>query len=116
MTPEVLDFIPVSLDDTDKQIEVADGHDITAKQKGQVWTKLCDNKGEPFITTFHNVILAPGLYDELFLIITLMNLGQICLFRKGFCNVYLRSKEKIHVHQHIVHKGNIHFGGKSKKF
>ena len=36
MTPEVSDFIPVSLEDTDKYIEIADGHHVTAKQKGQV--------------------------------------------------------------------------------
>ena len=36
MTPEVTDFIPVSLEDTDKFIEVADGHHVTAKQKGSV--------------------------------------------------------------------------------
>ena len=34
--PEVLDFIPGSLEDTDKYIEVADGHHVTAKQKGLV--------------------------------------------------------------------------------
>ena len=33
MTPEVPDFIPGSLEDTDKYIEVADGHHVTAKQK-----------------------------------------------------------------------------------
>ena len=31
MTPEVLNFIPGSLEDTDKYIEVADRHHITAK-------------------------------------------------------------------------------------
>ena len=31
MTPEVTDFIPRSLEDTDKFIEVADGNHITAK-------------------------------------------------------------------------------------
>ena len=36
MTPEVSDFIPGSLEDTDKYIEVAEGHHVTAKQKGQV--------------------------------------------------------------------------------
>ena len=36
MMPEVSDFIPGSLEDTDKYIEVADGHRVTAKQKGQV--------------------------------------------------------------------------------
>ena len=33
MTPEATDFIPGSLEDTDKFVEVADGHHITAKQK-----------------------------------------------------------------------------------
>ena len=33
MTPEVSDFIPGSLKDTDKHIEAADGHQVTAKQK-----------------------------------------------------------------------------------
>ena len=36
MTPEVSYFIPGSLEDTDKYIEVADRHHVTAKQKGQV--------------------------------------------------------------------------------
>ena len=34
MTPEVTDFIPGSLEDTYKFIEVADGHHVTAKQRG----------------------------------------------------------------------------------
>ena len=33
MTPEVSDFIPVSLEDIDKHIEVADGHHVISKQK-----------------------------------------------------------------------------------
>ena len=33
MTTEVTDFIPGSLEYTDKFIEVADGHHVTAKQK-----------------------------------------------------------------------------------
>ena len=33
MTPQVSDFIPGSLEDTDKHIEVADGHHVTAKKK-----------------------------------------------------------------------------------
>ena len=35
MTPEVSDFIPGSLEDTDKHIEVVNGHHVTAKQKRQ---------------------------------------------------------------------------------
>ena len=33
MKPEVSDFIPGSLDDTDKYIEVADRHHVMAKKK-----------------------------------------------------------------------------------
>ena len=36
MKPEVSDFIPAWLGDTDKHIEVTDGHHFTEKQKGQV--------------------------------------------------------------------------------
>ena len=32
MTPEVSDFIPGSLKDTNKYIEVADGHHVTEKK------------------------------------------------------------------------------------
>ena len=40
MKPEVSDFITGSLEDTDKHIEVSDGHHVTAKQKGQVRIKM----------------------------------------------------------------------------
>ena len=69
MTPEVSDFIPRSLEDTDKYIEVADRHDATAKQKGQVRIKMCDDNGKKFITTLYNVLLAPKLCNGLFSII-----------------------------------------------
>ena len=59
MTPEVSDFIPDSLQDTDKYIEVADRHPVTAKQKGQVRIQMCNNNGNSFIATLHNVLLAP---------------------------------------------------------
>ena len=36
MTPEVTDFIPGSLDDMNKYIEVTDGNHVTAKQKGRL--------------------------------------------------------------------------------
>ena len=59
MTPEVSDFITVSLEDTDKYIEVADGHHVTSKQKCQVRIKMYDDNRNTFITTLHNVLLAP---------------------------------------------------------
>ena len=43
----------------DKNIEVTDRHHVTVKQKGKAWIKICDNNGDPFIATLHNVILAP---------------------------------------------------------
>ena len=61
MTPEVSDFIPSSLEDTDKYIEVVDGHHVTEKQKGQVRIQICEDNGKPFIATLHNVLLAPDL-------------------------------------------------------
>ena len=51
MMSKVSDFIPGSLEDTDKHIEFADGHHFTAKQKGQVRMKMCNNNGDPFIPT-----------------------------------------------------------------
>ena len=49
MTPEVTDFIPGSLED--KYIEVADGHHVTAKEKGQVPIHMYDNNRKAFIAT-----------------------------------------------------------------
>ena len=66
MTPEVSDFIPVSLEDTYKHIEVADGNNVTTKQKGQARIKVCDKNGDTFIATLHNILLAPDLCDRLF--------------------------------------------------
>ena len=73
MTPEVSDFIPGSLVDTDKYIEVADGHHVTEKQKFQVQIQMCDNNRNTFIASLYNVHLAPDFCDRLFLIITIMN-------------------------------------------
>ena len=66
MTPEVTDFIPGSLEDTDKSTEVADEHHITAKQKGSVRIQMCDNNRKKFVATIYNVLLAPELCDRLF--------------------------------------------------
>ena len=91
MSPEVSNFIPESLEDTDKYIEVADGHHVTAK--GQVWIQMCDDNGNSFIATLHNVLLVPYLCNRLFSIIALMNSGHTCIFHIGFCKVYWREKE-----------------------
>ena len=88
MTPQVLDFIPGLLGDTDKHIEVADIHHVTAKQKGQVRIKMCDDNGNNFIATLYNVLLAPDICDGLFFVITLINARHTCLFHKVFCMVY----------------------------
>ena len=93
MTPEVTDFIPGSLEDTDKYIEVADINHVTAKQKGSVRIQTCDDNGKKFIATLYNVLLATDLRDRLFSIITLMNAGHTCIFQKEFCTVYFGAKE-----------------------
>ena len=76
----------------DKHIELEIGHHVTAKQKGQVRIKMCDDNRDPFIGTLHNVLLAPYLCDKLFSIITLMNSGHNCLFQKVFA---LHTSEKM---------------------
>ena len=94
MTPEVLGFIPCSLEDMYKHVEVVDRHHVTSKQKVQVQIKMCDNNGDPFIATLHNIILTPYLCYGLFSIITLINSVHTCLLHEGFCTVYLGEKEK----------------------
>ena len=84
MTPQVTDYVPGLLEDTDKYIEVADGHNVTAKKKLQVQIKMCNDNGDIFIATLHHILLAPDICNGLFSIITLMNLGHTCLFYKGF--------------------------------
>ena len=94
MTPEVSYSIPGSLKDTDKYIEVADRHHVTAKQKGQVQIKMCDDNGKTFVASSYNVLLAPDLCGSLFSIIKLMNAGITCLFHKGFFKVYFGVEKK----------------------
>ena len=92
--PQISYFTPFSLEDRDKHIEVLYRHHATAKQKGQVQIKMCDNNGDNFITKLDNVLLAPDICNMLFLIITLMSLGHTCLFHEGFCTMYFGDKEK----------------------
>ena len=73
MTPQVSDFIPGLLEYTDKNIEVADGYHVTAKQKGQTQMKICDANGDTFIAKLYSILLAPDLCDKLFSIITLIS-------------------------------------------
>ena len=69
---------------------------ITSRRskKVQVRIKFCDDNRDTFITTLHNVLLAPDICDRLFSIITLINLGYTSLFQKGFCTVLSGDKEK----------------------
>ena len=93
MTPEVMYFIPGSLEDTDKFIEVADVHHVTSKQKSSVRIQMCDDNGKKFFATLYNVLLAPDLCNRSFSINTLINAGHTCLFHKGFYTVYFGAKE-----------------------
>ena len=55
---------------------------------------MCNDNGDPFITTLYNVLLAPDLCDRLFPIVTLINLVHTCLLHKMFCTIYFGAKEK----------------------
>ena len=87
MTPQVSYFIPGPLEDTDKHIEVVDGHHVTSKKKGKVQIKMCDYNIDNFIAKLHNAIVAPDQYDRLCYIIMLINVVHTCLFKKGFCTM-----------------------------
>ena len=111
MPPEVSDFITGSLEDTDKYIEVADGHHVTAKQKVQVQIKMCNDNGYSFIAMLHNVMFYPDLCNSLFSIITLMYSEHTCLFHKGFCTLYLGAKENNAVtFPHIAQSKHVFLG------
>ena len=49
MTPDVFDFILGSLEVTDRNIEVAEGHHVTENQKWQFQIKMCDDNRNKFI-------------------------------------------------------------------
>ena len=73
-TPEISNFIPGSLAETEKYTKVSNGNYVTAKQKVGVQIKMRDNNGKNFIATLYMVLLAPDLCDQLFSIIKFMNL------------------------------------------
>ena len=56
-----MDFVLGSLVETDKYIEVVDGHFVTAKQTGEVQIKTREYSGKPFIAMLYNLLLAPYL-------------------------------------------------------
>ena len=58
-TPEISDFIPGSLVETDKYTNVADGNFITSKQTGEVEIKIHGDNWKSFIAELYNVIFAP---------------------------------------------------------
>ena len=93
ITTEVSGVIPDLLEDTDKHIEVADGHHVTSKQKGQVQIKMSNDNGDPFIAMLHNLLLAPDLCDRFFSIIKLINSGHHFLLPKGFFTLYFGAME-----------------------
>ena len=66
MTPEVTDFVPGSLEDTDKFIEVADGRHVTAKQKGSVRIQMWNDNGKTFVATLYNILLVPDCVTDYF--------------------------------------------------
>ena len=55
---------------------------------------MCNDNGNSFIATLHNILLTTDLRDRFFSIITLTNSGHNCFFHKGFCRVYFGEKEK----------------------
>ena len=109
ITSQFSNIISGSLEDTNRYIEVTDRYHRMMNQKGRFQIKMCNNDGNRFIATLHNVLLAPNISNGLFLIITLMNLVHSCLIHKECCMVYFENEKKMQLLFHIVHRGNIHF-------
>ena len=69
MTPEVTDFIPGSLEDTDKFIEVADGHHVMKKKKIQYVYKCATiterHLSQPYITYYCHRTCAKDYFPSL---------------------------------------------------
>ena len=61
MTPEIPNFLPGSLLETDKYIEVINENFITSKQTEVVQINMHDDNGKPFIETLYNALFAPDL-------------------------------------------------------
>ena len=74
--------------ETDKYVEVADGHFFTAKNIGETQIKMRGNNGKPFIAMFYTILFATDLCGWLISIIMLINLVHTFLFNKGFCKVF----------------------------
>ena len=66
MTTQIFDLIPGSLEDTDNYIGVAGGHYLTAKQKGKVRIRMCEENRYPLISTLKSVLLSLDLCNRLF--------------------------------------------------
>ena len=115
MTPEISDFIPVSLVETDKYIEVVYRNLVTAKKTGEVKTKMCDHNGRPFVDILYNVLFSPDLCDWLFFILALIYSGHTYLFYKGFCTVFFIDNEKNAVTLPYSAQKKKHFCSKQRK-
>ena len=88
-----------------------DVHHVTAKQKGHVQIEIFNDNGYYSIASFHNALLAPNIWDRLFSIITLLNLGHTCSFQKGICTVYFGDMMKnVIISVHIVYGKHAMFG------
>ena len=72
---------------------------------------MFDDDGDTFIALLHNVLLAPDLCHTIFSIIMLMNLGNNCLFHKGFCMFYFGAKDRNAVSLPQSAQRKMHFWG-----
>ena len=68
MKPKFSDFVPTSLVETDKYIEVADGYFLTSKQTGEFQINMRDNNCKTFIATLYNVLFTPDLSESIIFI------------------------------------------------
>ena len=87
-------FIPGSLEDTDKYIEVADGHHVTEKQKGQVQIKMCNDNRNTFIATLHKGTFSTRLMQQVIFDHYVTEFRTYLSFSQKVLHSVLRNKEE----------------------
>ena len=88
MTPHVTDFLPDSLIDTNKIVEIADGSEASCTLHGSVLLNMLDDRGEQIQGEMEGVLYIKGLTQRLFSVPTFKNQGHHVLFGSTFAQLF----------------------------
>ena len=75
---------------------------FSEKQIGGVQIKMLDDNGSSLIDSLYNALFAPDLWNWIFSIVVLINLGHSFFFHKSFSRFYLVMNNKKRWHYSIL--------------